>query len=68
MVTDVVMPGMDGLELGRHVARVRPSTKILYTSGYTEDITQDGGIDVVDYLQKPYTPSELGHKIRLLLA
>ncbi len=67
MVTDVVMPGMDGLELGKHVAKRRPSTKVLYTSGYTEDMTRDGVMGAGDFLQKPYTPSELGQKIRHLL-
>ena len=70
MVTDVVMPGMDGLELGKRVAQRRPGTRVLYASGYSDAISRggDGAIDVGDFLQKPYTPSELGWRIRQLLA
>ncbi len=67
MVTDVVMPGMNGLELGKLMAKRHPTTKVLYTSGYTEDMTRDGVMEAGDFLQKPYTPSELGQKIRRLL-
>jgi diguanylate cyclase (GGDEF)-like protein/PAS domain S-box-containing protein len=70
MVTDVVMPGMDGLELGKRVAQRRPGTRVLYASGYSDAMSRggDGTIDVGDFLQKPYTPSELGVRIRRLLA
>ena len=68
MVTDLVMPGMDGLELGGKVTDLRPDMKVLYTSGYSEDvITRDGVTEAGDFLQKPYTPSDLGQRIRQLL-
>jgi nitrogen-specific signal transduction histidine kinase len=68
MVTDLVMPGMDGLELGKRIAPLRPGTKVLYTSGYSEDvIDREGVMEADDFLQKPYTPSALGQRIRQLL-
>jgi len=68
MVTDLVMPGMDGIELGRKVTDLRPEMTVLYTSGYSEDVvTADGVAEAGDFLQKPYTPSDLGKKIRQLL-
>jgi CheY-like chemotaxis protein len=66
MVTDVVMPGMDGLELGRRVALSRPGTRVLYASGYADAMSREGIMEG-DFLQKPYTPSELGGRIRELL-
>jgi two-component system cell cycle sensor histidine kinase/response regulator CckA len=67
MVTDVVMPGMDGLELGRRIALRRPGTRVLYASGYADAMSREG-VTEGDFLQKPYTPSELGGRIRQLLA
>ena len=68
MVTDLVMPGMDGLELGGKVTDLRPDMKVLFTSGYSEDVvTRDGVTEAGDFLQKPYTPSDLGQRIRQLL-
>jgi diguanylate cyclase (GGDEF)-like protein/PAS domain S-box-containing protein len=68
MVTDLVMPGMDGFELGDKVTDIRPDTRVLYTSGYSEDVvTRDGVTEAGDFLQKPYTPSDLGQRIRQLL-
>ncbi len=66
MVTDVVMPGIDGLELGRRVALRRPGTRVLYASGYADVMSREG-VTEGDFLQKPYTPSELGGRIRQLL-
>ncbi len=68
LVTDMVMPGMDGIELGRKATELRPDMKVLYTSGYSEDvIDRDGVTEPGDFLQKPYTPSDLGQRIRQLL-
>jgi diguanylate cyclase (GGDEF)-like protein/PAS domain S-box-containing protein len=67
MVTDVVMPGMDGLELGRRVALHRPGTRVLYASGYADAMSRES-VREGDFLQKPYTPSELGQRIRQMLA
>ncbi len=63
LMTDVVMPGMDGRALARAVAARRPSVKVLYTSGYDDVVDPD-----VDFLAKPYTPSALLQKVAEVLS
>jgi two-component system, cell cycle sensor histidine kinase and response regulator CckA len=69
MITDVVMPGMNGRELAMRAAELRPSLKVLYISGYTADaIGRQGVLDPgVAYLPKPFTATQLSAKIRELL-
>ncbi|UCF21437.1 MAG: PAS domain S-box protein [Gemmatimonadota bacterium] len=69
MVTDLVLPGVTGLELGRELSRLRPQIKILYTSGYSEAPNgQEVGVDPdLAFLQKPYELAELYRRIRELL-
>ena len=69
LLTDVVMPGMNGRELARRIAHLRPNTKILFMSGYTENvIDRNGTIDPgVELLQKPFSMSELVSKVREVL-
>jgi PAS domain S-box-containing protein len=69
LLTDVVMPEMGGRELALHLARERPSTRVLYTSGYTDTaVLQDEIRDaVVAFLPKPYTPEDLARKVRDVL-
>ena len=70
LFTDVVMPGgMNGRELAEAVRKRRPGTKVLYTSGYTDEFVHDGRLDSgVALLRKPYRKSELSQKIREVLA
>jgi CheY-like chemotaxis protein len=70
LFTDVVMPGgMSGRQLADEVARRRPGTKVLFTSGYTENaIVHHGRLDQgVRLLSKPYRKSELARMMRLAL-
>jgi CheY-like chemotaxis protein len=69
MVTDVVMPGMSGLQLADRLLPARPGMRVLFVSGYTDDALGPQGI--LDpgraFLQKPFTPSALAQKIREVL-
>jgi len=69
LFTDVVMPRMGGKELADHIHSLRPDTKILFTSGYTEDAIVDHGVlnEDVAFLHKPYTPNILACKLREVL-
>jgi len=69
LLTDVVMPQMSGPELARQVAELRPKTKVVYMSGYTDDALGHHGVldpDVV-LLTKPFTPESLMRSLRLAL-
>jgi len=69
LLTDVIMPGMDGRELAHLIKRQRPRIKLLYMSGYPEDvISQKGLLEEALVLQKPFTLKTLSRKIRLALA
>ncbi|RJP17925.1 MAG: response regulator, partial [Deltaproteobacteria bacterium] len=69
LLTDVVMPGMNGSELATHLVILHPETKVLFTSGYTDDaIVHHGVLDEgVFFIGKPYTPSALAKKVREVL-
>jgi PAS domain S-box-containing protein len=69
LITDVVMPGMDGRELAQAAARLRPALRILYTSGYTDDAVQRHGIRAAEvaFLSKPFTPDVLVRKVHDVL-
>jgi CheY-like chemotaxis protein len=68
VITDVVMPGMGGRELVRHLAQTCPETKVLYLSGYTEDaIIGEGMESGAAFLQKPFTLQSLARKVREVL-
>jgi signal transduction histidine kinase len=69
MITDVIMPGMNGPALAKQVRALRPETKILYMTGYSgEFVRSDMLIPGVSFIQKPFTPADLRRKIRKMLA
>jgi CheY-like chemotaxis protein len=69
LLTDVVMPDMNGYELAKHLETVRPNIKALYTSGYTDDIFTRQNIPDKDlhFLPKPFSKKELAVKIREII-
>lgn len=69
VVTDVIMPELDGLELGRELARRWPSLPVLYISAYpANDIFSRGGPpDSTPFLQKPFTSEVLLERVWQLL-
>ena len=69
LVTDVVLPGMNGKRLSEQLKRLHPSLKILFISGYTRDvISQRGVLDHgATFLQKPFSPDALAAKAREVL-
>ena len=69
LLTDVIMPGMNGRELAQRISEIRPNVKVLYMSGYTENVIgQDGMLDAgVRLLQKPFNLRDLKSKVREVL-
>jgi CheY-like chemotaxis protein len=69
LLTDVVMPVMGGRELAEHFKSARPDGKVLYMSGYFDDMAKGGGIQEPEggFMQKPVTMIEMSLKVRALL-
>jgi PAS domain S-box-containing protein len=69
LLTDVIMPGMNGRQLANEISPTRPEVKVLYMSGYTENhIGHNGTLDRgITLLQKPFTLPALQAKVREVL-
>ena len=69
LLTDVVLPGMNGKELSERLQALRPDLKVLFTSGYTADVIAHRGVldHGVSFLHKPFSPDELAAKVREVL-
>lgn len=69
LLTDVIMPGMSGKELAIKIETQRPEIKILYMSGYAENVISHHGIldKNINFIQKPFSPGDLVRKIRKVL-
>ena len=66
LLTDVIMPDMNGKRLFQWISRISPDVKVLYMSGYTDDvIAHHGVIDPgVQFIQKPFSMKDLAAKVR----
>jgi PAS domain S-box-containing protein len=69
LLTDVVMPGINGRELGRRAQQIRPSLKVLYMTGYSRNaVLHQGRLDQgVDLLEKPISQAKLALRVREIL-
>jgi len=69
LVTDVVMPGMNGRELAEQLEQMRPGMRVLFVSGYTDDAVLLKGVSLDErtFLQKPFTSLELAKRVRVVL-
>jgi DNA-binding response OmpR family regulator len=69
LLTDIVMPGINGRELGRRAQAMRPGLPVLYVTGYSRNaIVHQGRLDEgVELLQKPVGQAQLAARIRALL-
>ncbi|HVM33135.1 MAG TPA: response regulator, partial [bacterium] len=69
LLTDTVMPKMNGKELAQKIKKTRPKIKVLFMSGYPQEVlARQGTLDPgIHLLQKPFTADELARKIRQVL-
>ncbi len=69
LLTDVIMPGMNGNELAKLVVPKRPNMAVLYMSGYNQElIAERGGVDpTINFIEKTFSPEGLCHKVREVL-
>ena len=69
LLTDVVMPGMSGRELAQRLAAHHPGMKVLFMSGYTDQVVVEQGMIEAraPFLQKPFSPEALRRKLREML-
>ncbi len=69
LLTDVVMPGMNGKQLQRRLQELRPRIRTLFMSGYTANVIAQRGVleEGVDFIQKPFTMRTLTRRVREVL-
>jgi signal transduction histidine kinase/ActR/RegA family two-component response regulator len=65
LLTDVVMPGMNGKDLASRIQQMRPGIRVMYMSGYTENAVVNQGIlePGIAFIQKPFSPRELVNRV-----
>lgn len=67
LITDVIMPGMDGPTLAKQIRGEMPSLKIIFVSGYTEEKLKDQMGEGIHFLPKPFTLKQLAAKVKEVL-
>ncbi len=70
LLTDVVMPNAGGRELADRLQKLQPGLKVLFMSGYTDDVIVHHGVQAegVEFIHKPFRPQQLATKVRKMLA
>lgn len=69
LIADVVMPGLSGRDLAERLAETRPAVRVLYTSGYTENLMKRAGFERgLALLAKPFLPADLLRAVNRILA
>jgi PAS domain S-box-containing protein len=70
LLTDMVMPGTSGRELAERISARRPDIRVLFMSGYTDNVITSGGMleEGLAFLQKPFSPAALVQKVREVLS
>jgi PAS domain S-box-containing protein len=65
LISDVIMPGMNGRVLAEHVTALLPSIRVLFVSGYTQDVIAEHGVlkPGIEFLAKPYSVEQLSHRV-----
>jgi FixJ family two-component response regulator len=69
VISDVVMPKMSGREFADRLLLIHPNTKLLFVSGYADEVMLQSGFSMngIPFLQKPYSLRQLGSKVQELL-
>ncbi len=69
LVTDVVMPGMNGRQVAESLQRIYPDLRVLFTSGYADNVVRRDGVleQGAHFLEKPYSPQTLAKTVRDVL-
>ena len=69
LLTDVIMPGMNGRDLAERAAAIQPGMKVIFLSGYTDETILRHGVlhPNMHYIEKPFSPQALAAKVRSVL-
>lgn len=69
LLSDVIMPGMNGSDLAKHLQQMNPKLKCLFMSGYTSDVIADHGAikEAVHFISKPFSLHDIARKVREVL-
>jgi DNA-binding response OmpR family regulator len=68
LLTDIVMPGMNGRQLSNQLRAARPVMKVLYVSGYTDEVFGEQGISSGEaFMEKPFDLETLGQQVKQVL-
>lgn len=70
VILDVIMPKLNGIEVYKEIRKSRPRMKVLFTSGYAEDVVQQHGIldGSHPFIEKPFSPKELVSRVQKIIA